>query len=86
MTLAEWEHTGGLPDSGLRIYNYSPSPITEYERREAARFGGVPYLTFCDLPYEERVTLLAYRRVHQLIDAVMEHKAQQKANHHPVTT
>lgn len=55
-------------DSG--IDTYAPSGyVSEYEVREAARFGNYSWSAWLELDYADRAVAVAHYRIHHLIEA-----------------
>lgn len=70
--------------SGITFAERIPGIVTEYEEREAARFGLYRWIDWCALPRSERLMGLAHYRTSQLIElhegeALSDHMKVQQA-------
>lgn len=55
-------------DAHIKMVPLVPGTLPEYETREAARFSHIPWPTFIDMEYDERVRVVAYHKLNALIE------------------
>lgn len=56
----------------IRYHKIAPSVVAEYEAREAANFGHYTWEQFGVLDLDTKVECIAYFRMHNKIDAVVQ--------------